>query len=120
MATPAVTFVQDLPGHTYLHECTLTTADHTSVPFTLPGASDRSVQFWDGTWGGATVAIEGSLDRTQTEWFGLTDAQGNAIAKTADGGDSVLENCLWYRFRLTTVGTGATVHCRLFSRSTMK
>lgn len=41
--------------------------------------ADRSVQI-DGTFGGATVEIQGSNDGTN--WYVLTDPQGNLIAKT--------------------------------------
>lgn len=50
--------------------------------------ADRTVQFV-GTWNGATVLLEGSIDGTN--YFTLTDPQGNAISKTADGGEAITE-----------------------------
>lgn len=106
----------DTPGNTYLYEWVLTTADATGVAISVPGASDKSIQF-DGTWGGATAVMEGSNDNAT--FLPLTDPQGNAISKTADALEAIIENTLWVRPRLSSVGIGATISVRLLVRSTM-
>lgn len=50
--------------------------------------ADRSVQM-SGTWNGATVLLEGSIDGTT--YLPLTDPQGNAISKTADALEAITE-----------------------------
>lgn len=50
----------------------------THIP--MSGAADRSVQI-SGTFNSATVVMQGSNDGTN--WFSLTDPQGNAISKTS-------------------------------------
>ena len=110
----------DKPGRSFLHTIALTTADPTGDAISIPGAADRSVQFVAGTAGSATVILEGSNEEVPTNWFTLTDGQGNAISFTASGGEMVAENMLHYRVRLSTVGSGAIWTCLLFSRSTMR
>ncbi len=104
-------------GRTILHRWALTTGDTTGDGITIPGASDRTVQFI-GTFGGATVLLEGTLDGTN--WFTLTDGQGNAISFTAAGGEFVAENTLFIRPRLSVAGSGAAITVFLLSRSTMR
>lgn len=113
MATPTYALK---PGGTHLHVWTLTTADPTGDAIEFPGAADRTVQFVSSAWGSATAVLEGSLDSGVT-WFGLSDPQGTAISKTADGGEAVLENTLQVRAKLSAVGVGATVKAYLLSRS---
>lgn len=109
----------DKEGRTYLHKWSLTTANPIGDAISIPGASDRTVQFIGATWGGATGVLEGSLDGGTT-YAGLTDPQGNAISKTADGLEAVTENCLLIRPQLSVVGTAAVVDVYLLSRSTMR
>jgi len=51
--------------------------------------SDRSVQAV-GTWGGATLVMQGSNDGGTT-WANLQDAEGNAISFTANDFKQLLE-----------------------------
>lgn len=106
------------PGATIVHEWALTTADTDGDSISNPGASDRTVQFIAATAGSATAILEGSNDGTN--WFTLTDGQGNSISFTASGGEMVAENCLHYRPRLSTGGSGADWTVLLLSRSTMR
>lgn len=95
-------------GRTYVVSWTLTTADPTGTGISFAGAPDKTVTFVGGaSWGSATAAIEGSNDGTN--WLPLTDPQGNAISKTSDSIEAVLENPLYIRARLTTPGTAASV-----------
>jgi hypothetical protein len=60
--------------------------DVTKVPGA--GSSDRTVQFV-GTWNGSTAVLQGSNDGST--WNSLVDPQGNAISKTSDSLEAVLE-----------------------------
>lgn len=66
--------------------------------------ADRSVQVY-GTFGGATVEIEGSNDATN--WVGLTDPQGNALSISAAKIEQIMEACLYIRPRISG-GNGTT------------
>lgn len=114
MATPAYTQTAIGQG-CYSHEWDLTTANHTGAILELPGAPDRSVQF-AGTWGSATIALEGSNDGTN--FVTLTDPAGTDISAT-EGSPlfAVLANVRYLRPRLTSVGSGAAVTAVLVSRA---
>jgi hypothetical protein len=94
----------------------VTTADHTGAAMTLPGAADRCVQVI-GTFGGATVILEGS-NNGGTTYAQLHDATGALISFTAAGIHAVLENPEMIRARLSVVGVGADVDVYMFSRYT--
>lgn len=115
MAVPTRT---EKPGRTVIHDWSLTTADATGDSISVPGSSDRTIQFVADTAGSATAILEGSLDNVT--FFTLTDGQGNAISFTASGGEMVAENVLFMRPRLSTAGSGALWSVLLFSRSTMR
>lgn len=103
-------------GGTSLATWVLTTADHTGDAVVRPGASDRAVQV-KGTFGSATVAIEGSLDGGVT-YAALHDPGGTAVTFTAAGINAISENVTHIRARLSTVGSGASITVLLLSRST--
>lgn len=105
-------------GRTVIHDWSLTSADATGTAISVPGSSDRTIQFIADTAGSATAILEGSLDNST--FFTLTDGQGNAISTTAALGEMVAENTLWIRPRLSTAGSGAEWSVLLFSRSTMR
>lgn len=67
-------------------------------------SGDRTVQV-TGTFGGATVLVEGSLDGSN--WFTLRDAPGVALSFTSPGLRSVLENAPLIRARAAG-GDGTT------------
>ena len=92
---------------------TLTSADHTGDAVAWCDWADRSVTFV-GTWGGATAALEGSNDGTN--WVPITDAQGTAITKTANGIEAAVELTRFVRARLSTAGSGATVTASIIMR----
>lgn len=81
----------------------------------FPQNADKSVQI-DGTFGSATVVLQGSLDGSN--WFTLTDPQGNAISKTSAALETIEENVLYIR-PSTSGGTGTSVNVRLIARRTM-
>jgi len=80
--------------------------------FEMPGSADRSMHF-SGTPGtGGTIIVEGSNhlapSTAASDWFPLTDPQGNAISKTAAStGEAILELTRWIRPRVTG-GDGTT------------
>jgi len=81
----------------------LSTAD-TGIPVSIPKFADKTVTI-TGTFAAATIALQGSNDATN--WFSLTDPQGNAISKTAAAIEAVTENPLWIRPAVTG-GSGET------------
>lgn len=60
-----------------------------------------------GTWGSATLVIEGSFDGGTT-WHTLSDFNGNALSKTANAVDSIAENALLIRPQ-TSGGTSTDI-----------
>ncbi len=115
MAVPSKT---NKAGRTVIHEWNLTTADATGDSISVPGSSDRTIQFIADTAGSATIILEGSLD--DNTFFTLTDGPGNDISFTVSGGEMVAENPLFIRPRLSVAGSGAIWTALLFSRSTMR
>lgn len=75
-------------------------------------ASDKSVQII-GTFGGATVALQGSNDGAT--WATLSDPQGNAISKTSAALEQVLEHTRYIR-PSTSGGTGTDVDVIVFMK----
>jgi hypothetical protein len=72
-----------------------------------------------GTFGsGGSVTLQGSLDGTN--YFALTDAQGNAITKTAAGIEEVVEAPRYVRPSVTagdgTTSLTVTILCRRVMR----
>lgn len=93
-------------GNVKLFSWALTTANHTGAAFSWTEWADRTATF-TGTWGGATAVLEGSNDGST--WITLADPQGNAISKTADAIEAILEMPVFVRPRLSVVGAGATI-----------
>jgi len=81
----------------------LTSADAVGDAVEMPGSSARSVQI-DGTFDSATVVLQGSNDGTN--WFTLTDPQGNTISKTAAALEMISE--LTRYIRPSTSGGGGS------------
>ena len=80
----------------------------------FPHFADKTVQI-DGTFGSATVVIEGSVDGTT--YFTLTDPQGNNISKTSAALETIEENVMYIRPK-TSGGTGTAVNVRILARRT--
>lgn len=78
----------------------------TGTSVLMSGAADRSVQI-EGTFGGATVVIQGSNDGSN--WQSLTDPQGNAISKAAASLEQISELTRYIR-AVTSGGTGTSVN----------
>lgn len=108
MATiaPTITQLEPRDGSVLKYTWVLTgTDDGAPIPFAQ--WSDRSVQFV-GTWGGGTVVFEGS-NNGGTTYATLNDAQANAITKTADALEQVVEITELARPRPTVSVTTVTI-----------
>jgi len=77
-----------------------------------PVFSDKTVSI-TGTFGAVTVVIQGSNDKTN--WFTLSDAQGNALSFTVAGMEVILENPRYIR-PSTSGGTATDVDVIIVGR----
>jgi hypothetical protein len=100
--------------------------DDTGIPVKFAKYSDKTAHIYSPTaaYGSATVTIEGSNDpranpahasHASALWVTLTDAQGNAISKTSDAIETILENPLWIRPK-TAGGTSSDVTVAIVGR----
>lgn len=78
----------------------------TGAPLSGPGFTDASYQV-GGTFGGATIVIEGSNDGTN--YITLTDPFNVALSFTAAALTQVLPICLWIRPRVSG-GAGVVIN----------
>ena len=88
------------------------------IPISIPGAADRSVQV-TGTFNGASVIIEGTLEETPINYFTLTDMQGNPISFSAVGGELISEMVTHIRPRISGGGASTDLVVILLNRATM-
>lgn len=94
-------------GSVVLFNWALTTANTDGLPFEFTEYADVCFSA-TGTWGGATMAVEGSNDGAT--WVGLNNAAGGAAATaTANKIMTIIERPRYIRPNLTTAGTGAAV-----------
>ena len=100
------------PNSYFKHEWTLGNADD-GAPIARGDLSDKTVQVW-GTFGGATVVIEGSMDGTT--WATLKSPLDAALSFTAAGLAAILENPEFIRPR-SSGGTGTAVKVAIGARS---
>lgn len=86
----------------------------TGAPLSLPDYADLTVTV-EGTFGvGGSITLQGSNDGTN--YYALTDPQGNAITKTAAGIEAVTETPRYFRPNVTA-GDGTTdLECRILAR----
>ena len=75
----------------------------------MPNSADRSIQV-DGTFGGATIILQGSNDGVT--WFTLTSPDGTACSFTSAGLKQVLEVVRYMRPSVTG-GTSVALYARL-------
>jgi len=117
MATVTPTVSRDVgerDGSVVLWTWALATANVDGFPLEWSEWADRTFTA-SGTWGGATLSIEGSNDGTN--FFTLSNAAGGTAATfTADGCKTIIETPRWARPKLTTAGSGATVTVTLCAR----
>lgn len=110
MATVVPTMTQEIgsgDGSLILFTWALTSSNTDGQLVSSVEWADRTWQA-AGTWGGATLTLQGSNDGTN--WFTLANAAGGAAATlTANGGMATVELPRYVRPNLTTAGTGAAV-----------
>lgn len=112
--TPTVVDAEPYDGSVKLYSWTLTTANTDGAPLEWPQWADRCFTA-SGTWGAATLTIEGSNDGAT--WLPLSNAAGGAAATfTANGAKSIIELPRYVRPNLTTPGSGASVAVQLLAR----
>lgn len=87
---------------------TLTAANNVGQAVEMPGSSDRCVQF-SGVWNAATAVLQGSNDGVT--WFTLTDPQGNAISKTSDALEQIMELTRYIRPSTSGGGGSQDIDC---------
>ncbi len=92
----------------------LTTANHTGDSLPVGDAKVSITAHAFGTWGGAVLALEGTLDGTT--WGALNDASGEPVALSANGFVSLSDLPIAVRPRLSTVGSGADIDILLLAR----
>lgn len=85
----------------------------TGTSVLLSSASDRSVQV-EGTFGGATVTVQGSNDGTN--WQTLTDPQGSALTWTSANRLEQIEEITRYVRVITSGGTGTNINVNMLLR----
>ena len=106
--TPTFTKVADQDDGVLMFSWALTTANLDGAPIEFPQWGNRCWSVGGGTWGGATLAFQGSNDGTN--WFPLSNAAGGAAATlSADGGKSTIEVPRYVRPFLSTPGAGAVL-----------
>lgn len=94
---------------------TITTANSNGAPIgpAHVNFADRTYQAV-GTWGGATLQMQGSNDGTN--WFMLNDPFGVDLSLTANGMFAVAEAPLYVRPALSVAGSGASIVVTLVGR----
>ncbi len=90
----------------------------TCLPLDAPHLPDKTVQA-TGTWGGATLVVQGSADNVT--YVGLNDSrgEGNAISMSADNIVTIAENPQYIR-AVTSGGTGTSLTVTITSQSTQR
>ena len=78
----------------------LHTTNDTGAPFLCPHYADKSIQVV-GTFGGATVTIQGSNMIDSPTYATLNDATGTALTITSACIKQILENTYWIRPYIT-------------------
>lgn len=82
-------------------------------PLTIVDYPDQTVVI-DGTFDGGTCTLQGSMDGTN--WYSLTDPQGNAIAKNAAAMEFVTEAPMYVRPSVSGGGAGSAIDVRILAR----
>lgn len=117
----AVTPEKVLFGEAVMYSCTLTTADATGDYITAHEYGDRTVQIGTSSTTGfatGTVVVQGSNDGSN--WFTLTDPQGNGISKTAASIETIMETPRYTRAAMTGATGGESVPVKFFCRRTRR
>ena len=90
----------------------------TCLPVDAPNLPDKSITA-TGTWGAATMIVEGSSDNVTYVPVNDSRGEGNPISFTGDNGVTILENFPYIRAK-TTGGTGTALTISITSQSTQR
>lgn len=88
-----------------------TTESDSFAPVKMPEYTARSISI-QGTFGGATVVVNGSLDGTN--YTGLSNPAGNAISKTSAAVVGVVESTVYYQPAASSGSSQSLVVSMLF------
>ena len=99
-------------GDAALITWTLNTTNTAGTAAQLGAFTDRAIQCV-GTWAGATVVLQGSMDGTN--WVTLSDPQGTAVSMTSNGLQAVLEATAYVRPSLSGGDGTTSIACMLFA-----
>ncbi len=108
--TPRTPTTTAMPKDAVLYTWAGLDGDDTGVPVDVSTCRQLTAHVYSSTYGSSTITVEGSnaTAATTSEWVGLTDPQGNAISKTADGIEAIEEQVRFFRPK-TASGTSADV-----------
>ncbi len=90
----------------------------TCLPVDAPHLPDKTVVA-TGTWGGATLIVQGSSDGVTYVTLNDSRGEGNAISLTADNAVTIAENPQYIRAS-TSGGTGTSLTVTITSQSTQR
>lgn len=110
MATVTPTRSNDVgtgDGSVVQYTWTLTSSNRDGLPVEMVEWADRTLTA-TGTWGGATLTLQGSNDNT-TFLTQSNAAGGSAATLTADGMITPIEAPRYFRPNLTVAGVGASL-----------
>lgn len=114
----ASTKQQTTDGAAYLATWVLAQGE-VGVPLSYTEAADRTIQV-TGTFGGATVVLEGSLEPDPINYATLTDPQGNGLSFSAAKIEAVSEVVNHIRPRVIGGDGTTSLTCTLLLRRTTK
>jgi hypothetical protein len=85
-------------------------AGDSTTALKVPGLNDKTVQVFGSTIG--TITIEGTLEPTAVNWFGMNDSrgEGNPLVFTIADGRTALENVVNLRAVASGLAAGVTVY----------
>ena len=86
----------------------------TAIAVEVPNKSDKTVQV-SGTFGSATITVQGSVDPSGAVFNDLRDPQGNTISITSADIVTVLENVAFIQ-PIITGGSSSSVTIRIYMR----
>lgn len=98
---------------------TAVTAGDMGESLVAPYLSDKVVHV-NGTFGGATVFIEGSNVSATGPFQPIVDPQGVAISFVASGMEQLLENPLYVRPRVSNGDATTSINIRIISRGNLR
>lgn len=106
MAEQAVSTRVRLSGYTMFVEWDALGSTDTTEVVTYSDWPDKTIH-GTGTWGGATLTVEGSNDNS--DWYTLTNIHGTSLSMTDDFVHTIAENPRYLRCATTGGGTTTAI-----------